>query len=440
MSYRQLRNFSEYMKELGYHRIVSMENFRTPNFELVADALFWLCERYDPTAEVSDDISTEKARVDFLKAIAQTMAVKARIKLNIKALYRADGFAVRELLKIAQVLHKSIKLSPEAQNKSASEEGLVIQTKLDQLKAAKNQANEIVESGSKLYGLLGRENELKRQREKAIAFVDSISMNLESNMAKETIERSIREQINSITDNVAQLEKMCVDLSKDQKSLQAKIERKQTDLDRAQKRLKSLKKVRPAFMEEYERLETELKMVYEAYLERFRNLTFLETELEKYNEAEREKQRESDRMLRRRQRKMKQEELRILRGADTMDEGHAEDDLDDDDDFDGMKTTKRRPGRGAGGAASAANVVGSMDGGTTDEDESTDSAGIAGEERGGERKQLHSARSEMSDRTEGSQFDEEEDEDEGAFTDEEMDSDGEYVDEGEGSEDPDDNF
>jgi clusterin-associated protein 1 len=33
------------MKALGYPRIISMDNFRTPNFELVADILFWLLKR-----------------------------------------------------------------------------------------------------------------------------------------------------------------------------------------------------------------------------------------------------------------------------------------------------------------------------------------------------------------------------------------------------------
>jgi len=41
MSYRELRNFCETMRALGYHRNISIENFRDPNFELVADILYW---------------------------------------------------------------------------------------------------------------------------------------------------------------------------------------------------------------------------------------------------------------------------------------------------------------------------------------------------------------------------------------------------------------
>ncbi len=48
MSYRELRNFCEIMRALGYNRLISLENFRKPNFELVADILFWLAQRFDP--------------------------------------------------------------------------------------------------------------------------------------------------------------------------------------------------------------------------------------------------------------------------------------------------------------------------------------------------------------------------------------------------------
>lgn len=37
--------FTEIMKSLGYPRLISMENFRLPNFELVAECLYWLVQR-----------------------------------------------------------------------------------------------------------------------------------------------------------------------------------------------------------------------------------------------------------------------------------------------------------------------------------------------------------------------------------------------------------
>lgn len=56
---------------------------------------------------MSDDISTEAERVKFLQAAAQIMLAKARMKLNLKRLYAADGTAVRELLKLAELLHRA---------------------------------------------------------------------------------------------------------------------------------------------------------------------------------------------------------------------------------------------------------------------------------------------------------------------------------------------
>ena len=34
MSYRELRNYTEIMRALGYPRLISLENFRKPNFEV----------------------------------------------------------------------------------------------------------------------------------------------------------------------------------------------------------------------------------------------------------------------------------------------------------------------------------------------------------------------------------------------------------------------
>ena len=48
MSFRDMRNFTEMMRALGYPRLISMENFRQPNFSLVAEILAWLVKQYDP--------------------------------------------------------------------------------------------------------------------------------------------------------------------------------------------------------------------------------------------------------------------------------------------------------------------------------------------------------------------------------------------------------
>lgn len=82
------------LRSLNYSRIVSLENFARPNFELVADILYWLAQKYDPQSDISDDINEEKDRVEFMRTVVNLFAVKARIKLNAKKLYQADSEAV----------------------------------------------------------------------------------------------------------------------------------------------------------------------------------------------------------------------------------------------------------------------------------------------------------------------------------------------------------
>lgn len=94
----------------------------------------------------------------------------------------------------------------------------------------------------------------------------------------------------------------------------AQIKKKTAELERNEKRLKSMQSVRPAFMDEYEKLEKELVEEYEIYLERFRNLDFLEHELDACQQAEREKLEASDRALKKLQKKLRDEELRMFIG------------------------------------------------------------------------------------------------------------------------------
>jgi clusterin-associated protein 1 len=75
------------MRSLGYNRLISMENFKKPNFELVADILYWLSMRIEPNANISDDIDEEKDRVEFIKQICILFDQKTRIRMNMKKVY-----------------------------------------------------------------------------------------------------------------------------------------------------------------------------------------------------------------------------------------------------------------------------------------------------------------------------------------------------------------
>lgn len=61
------------MRALGYNRLISMENFRNPNFPLVAEILVWLVQRFDPDADIPSEFGTETDRVILIRSVAQFM-------------------------------------------------------------------------------------------------------------------------------------------------------------------------------------------------------------------------------------------------------------------------------------------------------------------------------------------------------------------------------
>ena len=353
-----LVDFCEMMRGLGYPRVVSLESFATPNFELVADTLYWLLERYDPQLDVNDEIATEHDRISFLKQVAQFLMVRARLKINIKRLYGADGYAVKELLKIASLLYtakeseqraamatgasKSDLLGPaggESDPLDSDDLPSVSQRQAD-VKAVRLLASEITSIGATLYDSLGREGELKEARNRA----------LHRNMDPEEISRSIQEAVATTGEQISSVERMLRDHDKDESTLDTKIEKRRVDLERSEKRLATLQAVRPQYMDEYERLQVELQSLYSSYLERFRNLSYLESELMTMQKTEDDRIAESEKRMQRMQKKLRDEELKVLRGEMASN--------DDDDDFSDsdlaisegdLDETMGRPKRGAGG-------------------------------------------------------------------------------------------
>lgn len=60
-------------------------------------------------------------------------------------------------------------------------------------------------------------------------------------------------------------------------------------------------------MDDYEKLQWELQELYTVFLERFRNLEYLEMELDHYDRAEQEKMEDADRQLKKMQRRLRDE-------------------------------------------------------------------------------------------------------------------------------------
>ena len=87
------------------------------------------------------------------------------------------------MLKIATMMYKAMKSSEAYDEDDTSTQMMDFNTssKLHNLKAARQMANEITESGSKLFDMLSGERDLRAARDKALEFLDSISRNLDQN-------------------------------------------------------------------------------------------------------------------------------------------------------------------------------------------------------------------------------------------------------------------
>lgn len=337
-----------------------MENFRTPNFQLVADILDWLLQRFEPNSFLPDDISTEAFRVQFIRVVCERVVLRTGTKLNARKLYGADGYAVKEMLRLATVLYDAQKSVGDALPECQNEESFALSSKLADLKNTRSLCSQIVETGAGLFDLLQKENDVKVDRDKALRFLDGMSRNLGSNSENEIVERAVSQLLGSHGQNLEQLKQTAEELSRDEKQLELKIRKKRQELERSKKRLGSLATVRPAFMDEYEQLEQELERYYEQYVWRFRNLDYLEHEVDVLNREETERMEENDRALKRMQKRLRDEEWRLLRG--------------EEDERGGRKNKKLQSGHKRWMPPSGVEVDGDLDGGD-DDDPSSEGSG-----------------------------------------------------------------
>ncbi|CAL1289470.1 unnamed protein product [Larinioides sclopetarius] len=370
MSYKDIRSFTEMMRALGYPRLISLENFRFPNFTLVAEILQWLVKRYDPNVELPDDIDTEQDRVIFIKSIVQFMAVKGYIKLNAKKLYMADGYAVKELLKLTSLLYEAMRTKTDNDLESLEDDSGIshnfdITSKSGDLKVTRQLASEITVKGASLYDLLLKEIDLRENRGQVLSKQLDIT----------EIEQGIRNATRELEEEIHKTNTMIENIAADEANLEAKIEKRKMDLERNQKRLQTLKSVRPAFMDEYERLEVELEELYKIYVTKYTWMAYLEQQLEELERLEQELILQKEEVTKRMVEKLRQDDL--LRSEET---GNLDDFLIVNVENDaGLSTVPRekprRPQPAPSGVRRDAHrrVYGSMSGGDKDDDLDTDS-------------------------------------------------------------------
>ncbi|KFW75265.1 Clusterin-associated protein 1, partial [Manacus vitellinus] len=353
-------DFTEMMRALGYPRLISMENFHTPNFMLVSEVLLWLVKRELWREGVKEDF----VPVDDEFTPSSPKATKAHIKLNTKKLYQADGYAVKELLKVTSVLYGAMHTQgvqrAELREDDSAKFKLDLGSKVADLKAARQLASEITSKGAVLYDLLGKEMELREAR------TESIARPLEINEA----EKVMKIAIDSVLEQVRKTKDMLNNVALDESNLEAKIEKRKLELERSQKRLQTLQSVRPAFMDEYEKIEEQLQKQYSSYLEKFRNLTYMEQLLDDHRRAEQEMFEEAANMLRLMQNRLKEEEQHLLKsgGNDDSDIDIPEDEGSDSE-LEGQIMKQHTSTEALLQGRAGTRIVGTMQGGDTEEDE-----------------------------------------------------------------------
>ncbi|OAE34913.1 hypothetical protein AXG93_400s1080 [Marchantia polymorpha subsp. ruderalis] len=291
------------MKVLGYSHTISMDSFRKPNFELVADCLHWLMMRYDPTIDLDTDISVEARRVAFLKRATHLVLSGPRLKLNLRRLYSADGYAVKELLKVAQLLHNAT-MAATNNEKEGADFGPSL--KPFDVKTTRLLVSDITRCGASLYAVLETEPALQEARSRATMV----------NTDMDEIERGLKEAITAMLESISASEQEQSSSEKDEKAMEAKVEKRKLELERSEKRLSTLHNVRPAYMDKYEALQKDLHDLFVTYSEKHRNLQWLQSQMEEHRLAEQEKLEDTDRRMRRLQRRLHEEELCILRGEE----------------------------------------------------------------------------------------------------------------------------
>ncbi|XP_075686581.1 clusterin-associated protein 1 isoform X5 [Rhinoderma darwinii] len=267
-----LWDFTEMMRALGYPRLISMENFRSPNFLLVSEVLIWLVKRYEPNMTLPVDVDTEQDRVFFIKAVAQFMDLRAA----------------------------------------------------------------------------------------------AIARPLEINETEKVLRMSIRE----VLEQCQKMRDFQTNGSSDDVNLESKIEKRKKELERNRGRLQTLQSVRPAFMDEYEKLEEELQKQYEIYMDKYRNLCFLEQQLDDHHRVEQERFEEAENTLRLMQSKLREEENRLQKSANSNEDSDSE--IQESEGSDDMEDEDRRPdkfqmGRNIPIQGRGGRIVGTMHGGDSDE-------------------------------------------------------------------------
>ncbi|XP_026747624.1 clusterin-associated protein 1 [Trichoplusia ni] len=279
MSYRDLRNFSEAMRVLGFPKPISLESFRTPNWDLMEECLRWLAARVEPDAELGGGKGSVEQRVALVTHAIALFHSRANIKLNGKRVYGADGWAVREMMKVATLLRSALQTpSADEHQQETTPMSYDFSSRLGEIKQARALATDITAQGAFLHDLLAKEPENKEQREQALSRPLDMS----------AMEASLRRALDAVAGKVASGREQIDNVAASEAALDAKLERKRAELMRAEKRLHTVQKIKPAYQGELTSLESEIEQLWDQYVLRYRCVEALKHQLSVLESAQAE--------------------------------------------------------------------------------------------------------------------------------------------------------
>ncbi|XP_068632073.1 clusterin-associated protein 1 [Battus philenor] len=370
MSYRDLRNFMEAMRVLGFPQQVSMESFRSPNWKLLESCVRWLAARVEPDAVLAGGGGSLEGRVALVSHALELFHSRANLKLNGKRLYGADGWAVRELLKVAAFLRSALE-SPPAEELRADTGPLSydISSKITEIKQARTLAMDITAQGALLYELLAKEADNKEHREQALSRPLELS----------SLEASLRRAVAAAADRLAAARDQVDSVAASEAALDAKLERRAAELQRAEKRLHTVQKIKPAYQTELTALEKEIEGLWEQYVVRYRCVEALKQQLSVLERAQAEAAEEQQAAIMQLIHKYEAED--VLGKLSETDEDDSSEDSKDSSSKQPRPATRPRTrlriktagmGGPAGGGAGARRALGALDD-TRDDDSHSDS-------------------------------------------------------------------
>ncbi|XP_075973074.1 clusterin associated protein 1 [Anticarsia gemmatalis] len=281
MSYRDLRNFSEAMRVLGFPKPISLESFRVPNWELMEECLRWLAARVEPDAELAGGAGgkdTVEQRVALVTHAITLFHSRANIKLNGKKIYGADGWAVRELMKVATLLRTALEAPANDDQHHDHTVSYDFSSRLGEIKQARALATDITAQGAFIYDLLAKEPENKEHREQALARPLDMS----------AMEAHVKRALDAAAAQVSAARDQIDNVAASEAALDAKLDRKRAELLRAEKRLHTVQKIKPAYQGELTALESEIEQLWEQYVLRYRCVEALKHQLSVLESAQAE--------------------------------------------------------------------------------------------------------------------------------------------------------